>query len=293
MERLSTRRCEPQLISVVMPVLNAEKHIGDQLAALAGQMYRGRWELVVVDNGCTDRSIDVVRAWAVRLPAVYIADATRRRGVNYARNVGIDTARGDFLVFCDADDVAAPGWLAGIAAAAPDGDLVAGSLDRESLNASTTDAWRVAIQGFGGEGFLPFAPGGNCGVWADVARELHFDEEFAFGSSDIEFSWRAQRASYRLAVTPDAVMRVRTRRGLGELAGQFYAYGVSGPLLYRRFAPQGMPRPRAAGVAGDWLRVFTSAPALHRADRRAHAVKLAAFRFGRLVGSVRHRTLFL
>ena len=101
-----------------MPVLNGEEHIGDQLAALAAQTYRGEWELVVVDNGCRDRSMEIVREWAPRLPSVTIVDATARRGLNRARNAGAAAARGDFLAFCDADDVATPGWLEAMAEAA-------------------------------------------------------------------------------------------------------------------------------------------------------------------------------
>src|SRR4051812_31222858 len=117
-----------------MPVLNGEAHIADQLAALAAQTYEGDWELVVVDNGCSDRTIEIARDWAPRFPRLRIADATRRRGLNVARNAGAAAARGDFLAFCDADDVASPGWLAALASAAPEADVVGGRLEWETLN---------------------------------------------------------------------------------------------------------------------------------------------------------------
>src|SRR6476660_6812079 len=78
----------PTLVSVIMPVLDGEAHIAEQLAALAGQTYTGDWELVVSDNGCRDRSMDIVRSFEARLPSVTIADARARRGLNYARNTG-------------------------------------------------------------------------------------------------------------------------------------------------------------------------------------------------------------
>src|SRR5687767_10581339 len=112
-----------------MPVLDGEAHIGDQLAALAAQTYRGDWELVVVDNGCTDRSMDIVREWEPRLPSVTIVDATARRGLNRARNAGAAAARGDFLAFCDADDVATHGWLEAMAEGATGADMIGGRLE--------------------------------------------------------------------------------------------------------------------------------------------------------------------
>ena len=114
----------PELISVVMPVLDGEAHVADQLAALASQRYEGEWELVVSDNGCRDRTLEIVRSFEARLPSVSIADATACRGLNHARNVGVATARGDFIAFCDADDVATPGWLEALAHAAVEADIV-------------------------------------------------------------------------------------------------------------------------------------------------------------------------
>src|SRR4051795_6655976 len=133
----------PRLISVVIPVLDGEAHVGDQLAALAGQTYRGDWELVVADNGCSDRTIEIVQGWGPRLPSLTIADATTRRGLNHARNAGASAARGDFLVFCDADDVAGPGWLEAMARAASDADIVGGRLEGGALNAPGVRAGRA------------------------------------------------------------------------------------------------------------------------------------------------------
>src|SRR5437763_2955065 len=85
----------PELVSVIVPVLNEERYLGAQLAALAAQTYTGAWELVIVDNGCTDRSFEVVERWRARLPDLVVVDASARRGLNWARNAGVSVARGD------------------------------------------------------------------------------------------------------------------------------------------------------------------------------------------------------
>lgn len=286
----------PTLVSVIMPVLNGADHMAEQLAALSAQTYRGAWELVVADNGCTDATLDIVRR-AAGLPAVRIADATAKRGLNHARNAGAAAARGELLAFCDADDVAAPGWLEAIVDAARDAEIVGGRLEFDALNEPAVRAWRpqrpmTAL--VRDHGFLPYAPGGNLGVWVTVAREIGWDEAFSFGSSDHAFAWRAQLAGHRLAFAPDAVMHQRFRRSVPAMARQFYRYGRSGPQLYRAFRDAGMPRPDNREALARWRRLIAEIPDLWRsAESRGRWVRGAAFRFGRAVGSVRTRVLCL
>jgi glycosyltransferase involved in cell wall biosynthesis len=293
---VSPAREAPRLVSVVIPVLNAERWIADQLRALAAQTYDGPWEVVVVDNGCSDASVPIALSFREALPELRVARAHGRRSLNHARNAGAAAARGELLAFCDADDVVDPGWLEALVAAARGADIVGGTFDLESLNPPLQQAWRpddplteLPVE----HGFLPYVAGGNCAIWTDVARELGWDEEFDFGSSETEFCWRAQLASHTMAFAPGAVVQLRYRRSLGELARQYYSYGHSAPRLYRRFAGEGMTRDNRQALRWwRWLaghaRFLTHSP-----ERRGNWIRIAAFRLGRIGGSIRARTLFL
>ena len=290
---------EPQLISVVMPVLNGEAHIADQLDALTRQTYRGEWELVVVDNGCRDRSMRIVGEWTPKLPSVTIADATARRGLNHARNAGAAAAKGDFLAFCDADDVVTPGWLEAMARSAIDADFVGGRLEWETLNNPVVRAWRPQVPMTDllvdlDHGFLRYAPGGNLGVWTRVAREIGWDERFKFGSSDHGFAWKAQLAGYRLAYAPDALIQQRFRTTIWAMARQQYRYGRSGPQLQRAFRGVGLEEPDNGQALREWRWLAVSVPNLWASrEARGRWVQIAAIRLGRLTGSVRARVLCL
>jgi len=271
--------------------------VADQLAALASQTYAGDWELVVVDNGCTDRTLEVVRGFAGRVPGLRIAEARTRRGLNHARNAGARVARGDFLAFCDCDDVASAGWLAAMAEAARSADLVGGRNEWETLNDPLVVAWRPSkpmTDLMRDHGWLRYAPGGNLGVWTSVAREIGWDERFTFGSSDQVFAWEAQLAGYRLAFAPEAVMQLRFRRNISGTARQFYRYGHSGPKLHRVFQHAGIPRPDNRTALEIWRDLLVGLPDLWGPrERRGHWIRKASFRLGRLVGSARARTLVL
>lgn len=290
-------RSAPQLVSVIIPVLNEERYLGAQLAALAGQTYDGAWELVVVDNGCTDGSFEVVEEWRTALPELIVVDASARRGLNWARNAGASAAQGDFLAFCDADDVVDPGWLHALVEAGKSADIVGGSLEHHSLNDSLRLAWRPTerVSGFSVyHDFLPSVPGGNCGVWATVAQQLGWDPGYAFGGSDIEFSWRAQQAGYRVVHTYDAVVSVRFRRHLHQYAWQWFRYGAAGPRLFRRFRDEGMAREDLGEALADWkwsIRHFHHL--FGPSERRGYWVRNASWRLGRLAGSLRYRVIYL
>ena len=169
-----------------------------------------------------------------------VVDASDRRGLNHARNVGLASSAGDFVVYCDGDDRAAPTWLNEMVRAACSGDIVAGAL------ADVVDPLPVK------HGFLPGLRGGNCGMWRDVAVELGWDESFAFGSSDIELTWRAVLAGHRIVVAPEAIIHVGRPKQLRSVARQWFLYGLSDGQLYRTFRDRGMPRSRVARAVATW-----------------------------------------
>lgn len=293
--RTSFPRAAPALVSVVMPLRNEADHVAEQLAALAAQEYGGAWELVAVADGCTDGSVEIVESRRSELPPLRLV-ATSRRGLNRARNAGAAAARGDLLAFCDADDVVAPGWLAALVDAASEADVVGGALDLDTLNDERVCAWRPSERPTDllvAHGFLAYVPGGNCAIWADAARELGWDESYRFGSSDVEFAWRARLAGYRLAFAADAVVRQRYRAGLAAALRQHLRYGASAPHLYRGFRRSGMRSPGLHGAVATWSGLLRNAPELFRSpERRGHWLRLSAVSAGRLAGSARWRAFY-
>jgi glycosyltransferase involved in cell wall biosynthesis len=285
------------VVSVVVPVLNGAATLGAQLQALADQEFQGRWEVIVVDNGSSDHSVEVARSFEGRLSGLQVLDASGRRGTSHARNVGARAARGGFLAFCDHDDVVAPGWVGAIAEAAAVFDVVGGRMECRLLNSSAVASWRHMQPREGlsvSLGFLPYAPGGNCGVRASVFRDLHgWDEDWAFSGQDVDFSWRAQLASYRLGYAPEAVVHYRFRTDLRAMARQAYGYGHGHTWLYREYRDRGVARQRAISGLKAWAFLLIHAHRLFQPDRRGAWVFSVALRTGRFVGSLKNRVLLL
>lgn len=90
------------LISVIVPVYNAENYIGRCMDSLFGQSYQNV-EIVLVDDGSTDASGSICDEYAENYDRV-IAIHRKNGGVGAARNTGMSAASGEYIHFCDADD---------------------------------------------------------------------------------------------------------------------------------------------------------------------------------------------
>jgi glycosyltransferase involved in cell wall biosynthesis len=88
------------MISVIIPVYNYERYLGEAIESVLGQTYQDL-EVIVVDDGSTDRSGEVAKSFAGR-GVRYCQEV--HAGIGPARNKGVELAQGEFIAFLDADD---------------------------------------------------------------------------------------------------------------------------------------------------------------------------------------------
>ena len=99
------------LVSIVVPVHNAENFIKDTIDCVRGQSY-GAWELILIEDGSTDHTMDVMTAYLeeirdqrIRLVKREIrTEEEKRFGAARARNLGLSLAAGRYIAYLDADD---------------------------------------------------------------------------------------------------------------------------------------------------------------------------------------------
>jgi glycosyltransferase involved in cell wall biosynthesis len=103
-----SRRVALRQISVIIPAHNEEKYLVGTLESLRRQNY-GRFEVIVVANGCTDGTAEVARGRCDRLIVL------SQKSLGVARNLGARMAQGEILVFLDADTTLEPMTLRRIA----------------------------------------------------------------------------------------------------------------------------------------------------------------------------------
>lgn len=96
-------------ISIIMPVLNGEKYISEAIESILAQTYKD-YELIVVDDGCTDRTYELVEGFSKRMNAKCIHHQGNQ-GIARSVNDGIRAVAGNFIAFLDHDDVWFPDFL--------------------------------------------------------------------------------------------------------------------------------------------------------------------------------------
>jgi glycosyltransferase involved in cell wall biosynthesis len=99
---------EPK-ISVIIPFLNMHRFLADAVGSVYVQTVSD-WEILLVDDGSDDGSAELAQEYARRDPErvqILIPDPSTPHGASAARNRGLQTARGEYIAFLDADDI----WL--------------------------------------------------------------------------------------------------------------------------------------------------------------------------------------
>lgn len=195
-------------VTVVMPVLNGTRTIGECLDALAAQEGLGEWELVVVDNGSTDGTAEFVRDHRLGKEGRARVVNEPARGPYAARNAGIGEATAPVIAFTDCDCVPETGWLsAGLRAIASGADLVGGQIvQRGSASPTIWERYDRATY-LHQDRFIAvehFAATANLFVRASVIAAIGRFRPELVASGDLEFGQRATRAGYRLLYAPDA-----------------------------------------------------------------------------------------
>lgn len=232
-------------ISALMITHNRESLVGQAVRSVLAQQGPS-WELLVVDDGSTDATVDAARRAGEGDPRVHILDSVRL-GIPETRNRGLAAARGKYLAICDSDDLSHPGRFAAQAAALEADPGLAGVGARfltfvDDPATGTVADWRWGLRGGRGPFAFPTAM-----LRVDAVRAVGgFDPEFAI-VEDLDLCYRLAGRGGRFTILPEVLVDYRVSdhgvtqgnpdlyrytakaqwRGLRELRGGFTPVGYA------------------------------------------------------------------
>ncbi len=285
----------PLDVSVVIPTFNGGDLIEQQISSVLGQQTTQRFEIVVADNGSTDRTTSVVHRLMQQHEQLRLVDASAIRGSSHARNVGVRAAAGPVVAMCDADDLVEAGWLDALVGATSPGVIATGPLVVDQINDEDVVGWRPPRGGSARAaafGFLPFAPSGNMAIMRDDFLRLGGFREDYPKSHDVEFSWRAQLAGMEIVHIDAARLHYRYRATVRGVFRQAVRSGRASAQLFADFRQHGLARSSVRAALRNWVWLVVRAPLVTNRASRGVWIRRLGEAVGRLLGSFRYRVWY-
>ena len=92
------------LVSIIMPCYNAERYVAQSIESVLAQTYQN-WELLITDDGSTDKSVEIVSKYCTTDDRINILVPDEHQGIARTRNMSIARAKCKFVAFLDSDDI--------------------------------------------------------------------------------------------------------------------------------------------------------------------------------------------
>jgi glycosyltransferase involved in cell wall biosynthesis len=275
-------------ISVLVPVLNEERHIAETVAAMQAQRFDGTIELLFADGGSEDRTREILLELAASDPRIRVLDNPRRRTAS-GLNVCLREARGEFVARMDAhtfyaDRYLAAGverlsrgdteWVSGPAVPRP-----VGAISRAVALALASWLGRGGSRKWNEDSEAAEERDLDSGVFGGVWRRERvldaggWDERWPI-NQDSEMASRFLQSGARLVCLPEMAGYYVPRDSLKGLARQYYRYGFYRARTFRRH-PESMRRSHL--IAPGLVLTLIAAVVAPRALRQAARVALLAY----------------
>jgi len=197
------------MVSVIIPAFNAEKTIGNCLASLMDQDYKGETEIIVIDDGSTDSTPDIVshyeKAQLIR---------QKNAGPAAARNKGAAGARGEIILFTDSDCVPEPDWISEMLRPFHENREVAGvkgayktrqrEITARFVQLEYEDKYNYMLK----DRYIDFIDTYSAGFRHNIFIEMNgYDTAFPVAcAEDVELSYRMSNKGYKMVFNPEAVV---------------------------------------------------------------------------------------
>lgn len=239
------------VVSVVIPAYNCAETVIVCLGSVLGQSYpRDRFEVIVVDDGSTDRTAAMAKASAETWEGRFILVSQANAGPAAARNAGIHAASGDIVAFIDADCIAACDWLERLVHVFqqhPDVAGVGGPLHNAAQVNTLVARYLIAVEFYRHrvrKGEVEYLLTANAAFLRSALLDVGgFAERRRAWAEDADLSFRLLRSGYVLLHAPSgSVTHIGVLESIRSLASGLYRYGFGNAIL----AP-GWPVERSAG----------------------------------------------
>jgi len=223
------------MMSVVIAAYNEEKTLGDCLDSLLAQTApRDSYEIIVADDGSADKTREVAESRGVRVVT------QPNLGPAAARNLGARHARGDLLLFIDADSVPDARCIEAMAAAFADPDLAGASGEKKTRQ---KNLWARLVQieydykydRLAAHPTIDFVDSSTAAYRRDILLSNGGFDPNLKEAEDVDLSFRLAERGYRLILIPEAITYHTHPESLAHYLRRKFQYARGRAMVYRRY----------------------------------------------------------
>jgi cellulose synthase/poly-beta-1,6-N-acetylglucosamine synthase-like glycosyltransferase/predicted deacetylase len=256
------------MVSIVLPAYNEEKTIAKSIERGLSQRYKGSIEIIVIDDGSTDRTYEIAKTYADIHPNVRVIRLEKNQGKSNALNMGFAQAKGELSVFSDTDSVLAPeaisrmvshfkdpqvGMVAGMVIIGNEKNLITRLQQIEYLLSQTLIRFCQSSQ----KNVL-ICPGACTAVRTDIARKIPVTDRTI--TEDADFTFSVWKEGWKICQEPESLSYTEAPEKLRTLITQRkrWLYGSLQTIAVHKWAArEGNP-----WVLKAWLECLLSPFAL-------------------------------
>lgn len=225
------------LLSFIVIAFNEEKVISQTLHGILRQDQLSDFEIIVIDDKSTDKTAKIVQTLSQKNSQIKLIQNERNSGRGFSRARGVEVAKGEYIIFVDADIILPKNWISrcmqalseydGVGGiAAPDGDVcyVYRIFNlRPKVVAHTTDI-----------------SGGNGIFKRIVLQSIHYDPDMRDGE-DVDMTWKLKKVGFKTRSLPDLVCEHREYKTFVTSLRWMYEQGIGANRLLVRFQQTRLP----------------------------------------------------
>ena len=232
--------------SIIVPLYNRPQEIKELLESLTLQTYT-QFEVLIIEDGSTKDSADIVNSFADKLNIKYFAKENTGQG--FSRNYGFERAKGDYFIVFDSDclipedylqivnDHLTNNWLD--AFGGPDAAHPSFTPTQKAISYSMTSPFTTGGIRGGKKGMGKFQPRSfNMAISREVWDKTGGFKMTRF-SEDIEFSIRMQSMGFKVGLIPEAKVYHKRRTNFYQFFKQIFSFGRGRVNIYKYF-PKGL-----------------------------------------------------
>jgi len=231
-------------VSVIIVTKNEEKYISECIESILSQDYpKGKYEIIVVDGGSTDKTQQIVKSYDVKM----IID--KDGSISHGRNIGIKNSKGLYIAFTDGDCAVEKSWLSKLVyeiKKTPKNIVAVGGpnlvFDDDPLFAKCVGYMQETFLGSGGSPqsykineprYVQSIPNCNILYKGEIISLQRYDDSFNMGD-DCEFNFRLNQKGYKFLYLPEVIVWHHRRDNIKTLAKKMFLYAQAMAVIMKK-----------------------------------------------------------